>query len=744
MTIAADRERFGLATLDPDGEIVAGSYGTWKLSYTAGSEGVAPGGSIRVDTDSDTDWAIPQFQDPAGADYMTVEAPAKVHVGVLNQSVTSLVLLVHGCGLMSGEKVILVYGDHSGGGPGSRAQTFVEAKRYFRVAVDTNGSGAYTELTDSPCVSIVGGPADRLIVVAPSTASVGDPFRLMVKAEDAWGNPSADFAGSVELSADGVELAEQTLAFQREHDGVRWIEGCTPSRPGIYRITARDTTSALEAKSNPIVCTDKPEPYGLYWGDYHGGQVAMAEKIAGFFRYARDVAAIQFASYQRNDHAVSKSDWEIQQRAEREFHQPGRFVAIPGFEWSPRTEEGGHHNVYFRRHNQPIRRSSRLALRDRSDVDTDIHHVTDLYRTYRGTDTVITPHVGGEHSDLNHHDPGLEPAVEVTSTHGSFEWFLRETLEHGYKLGFFGGSDSHTGRPGDDRPGHQHRRYAKAGLAAVYATDVSLEALLEALKARRCYATTGARIVLHTEMDGHPMGSEPTTHSPPRISVSVIGTAPLESVELFRGLETLHTHPLTVAPARNRVRILWEGASRKSSYSGVVWDGTLNLDGARITAVEKLRFDSPRSDVPERGESSLRWHSVTCGYRSGVILDLNADPDAELRLAIHTSLITGPTYGGHGETGPRRISYAPAERVSLSVSLRELREQPMEIDIGLLERKVTVSLAPGQSAPDTAEFTFTDPSPVPGVNPYWVRVVQTDMEMAWSSPIFVDYAPPGP
>ena len=149
-------------------------------------------------------------------------------------------------------------------------------------------------------------------------------------------------------------------------------------------------------------------------GDYHGGQVALAEKISGFFRYARDVAAIQFASYQRNDHAVSKSDWEIQQRAEREFYQPGRFIAIPGFEWSPKTEAGGHHNVYFRRHDQPIRRSSRQALRDRSDVDTDIHHITDLYRTYRGTDTVITPHVGGEHSDLNHHDPGLEPAVEVT------------------------------------------------------------------------------------------------------------------------------------------------------------------------------------------------------------------------------------------------------------------------------------------------------------------------------------------
>ncbi len=743
MSISAAREVYGHAALDPDGEIVAGSYGAWKLTYTAGSKGVAAGGRIRIFTESDTDWGIPQFQDPAGADYMTVEAPKEARVAVLAQSVTSLAVVVRGQGLKPGENVILTYGDRSGGGPGSRAQTFLEAKHFFWVAVDTDGSGTYTKLPNPPCVAIVGGPADRLVVIAPSTASVGNPFRLMVKAEDAWGNPSAEYTGTVELLTDGVEIPERSLTFDRKHNGVRWIEGCTPSQPGVHRIAATDTRSGLEAQSNPIVCGERTEPYGLYWGDYHGGQVAMAEKISDFFRYARDVAAIQFASYQRNDHAVSKSDWDLQQQAEREFHQPGRFIAIPGFEWSPRTEKGGHHNVYFRRHNQPIRRSSHSAVQDQSDIDTDLPYITDLYRTYRNTDTVITPHVGGEHSDLTHHDPALEPAVEVTSTHGSFDWFLKETLEHRYKLGFFGGSDSHTGRPGDDRPGHQHRRYAKAGLAAVYATEVSLEAFLEALKARRCYATTGARIVLRTEADGHPMGSEPTTTSPPEISASVIGTAPLESVELFRGLEKLYTHPLQAAPAGNRVRILWEGASRKSSYSGVVWDGSLNLVGGKITSVEKLRFDSPRSEIIDRSENHLRWHSVACGYRSGVILDLNAEPDAELQLAIHTSLITGPTYGDHGETGPRRMSYAPAERVSFSVSLQELAGGPVEMDIGILNRKVTVSLAPEQPAADTAEFTFTDPSPEPGVNPYWVHVVQTDMEMAWSSPIFVDYVSPG-
>ena len=54
---------------------------------------------------------------------------------------------------------------------------------------------------------------------------------------------------------------------------------------------------------------------------------------------------------------ISQDDWVVQQEQERELHQPGRFIPIPGFEWSGRTPQGGHHNVYFRRHDQPVRRN---------------------------------------------------------------------------------------------------------------------------------------------------------------------------------------------------------------------------------------------------------------------------------------------------------------------------------------------------------------------------------------------------
>ncbi len=736
MSNADIHQLYGGVHLAPREEVVAGSYGTWTLTYTAGKKGVATGGRIRVYTDSDSDRATPQMDDPAGADYLTIEAPKAARIGVLVQSVLSVVLIVNGRALQPGEQVAMTYGDRREGGLGFRAQTLQEARHYFWVDVDTAGDGNIVTLPEPPYLSIVGGEAEKLVVNVPSMVVAGEQFQIQIRADDAWGNPATAYRGLVAIQSGDVTVPTEQLRFGEADKGVQWIDGCTVMHTGIHRLTAVDEKAGLTAQSNPTLCEKTKTPYNLYWGDSHGGQVAMAEKIPDFFEYARDVAAIDFAGYQRNDHVLSKRDWALQQTAERAYDQPGRFVALPGYEWSANTSRGGHHNVYFRRHDQPIRRSDHGGLEDKSDADTDLYHIQDVYEAFRNSDAVITAHVGGEHSDLSYHDPALEPAVEVTSDHGTFEWILHEALQRNYKTGFFGGSDSHNGRPGNDTPGFQHRRYAKAGLAAVYAPELTIPAVLSAYKDRRIYATTGARILMHTEATGHLMGAELTTSEKPQISAFIAGTAPFESVELFRGLERIYSHPVDCGVDSNRVRILWEGASRKSSYSGVIWEGQLRIAGRRVANVDKIRFDSPRSRVFEVEDYGLRWYSVTCGYRSGIILDLTGENDGELELVVNTSVITGPLYGESGVNPPRRMSYAPAEKVAININLTELKKGPVTLEIGGLNRRVTMSLAPTLQEAGEVKFSFADPSPNPGINPYWVRVVQTDMEMAWSSPIY--------
>jgi hypothetical protein len=192
------------------------------------------------------------------------------------------------------------------------------------------------------------------------------------------------------------------------------------------------------------------------------------------------------------------------------------------------------------------------------------------------------------------------------------------------------------------------------------------------------------------------------------------------------------------------VRLLWEGASRRTSYSGVIWDGELCVvDGeGTLGEVERLRFDSPRSFVRREAANRVAWHSVTCGYRSGIVIELPAEGEMTFSCTMRTSLITRPFFGGHGESGEARMAYSPAEAVAFRFGLRDLAEGPVRLGLGALDRWITASLAPEAGNATEARFTFTDHDPRPGVNPYWVRVIQEDQEMAWTSPVFVDFVGP--
>jgi hypothetical protein len=99
----------------------------------------------------------------------------------------------------------------------------------------------------------------------------------------------------------------------------------------------------------------------------------------------------------------------------------------------------------------------------------------------------------------------------------------------GHRLGFVGGSDNHTGWP--TRPWNG---VGYSGLTAIQAPTLDSSSLFEALYARRCYATSGARIVADATLDGHPMGSELqlAPDAPRHFRIRVHGTAPLVAVQI--------------------------------------------------------------------------------------------------------------------------------------------------------------------------------------------------------------------
>src|SRR4030095_8604446 len=208
-----------------------------------------------------SDWGTPQFTDPAGANYATVRLESRSPTAVATLSweprgyirpwFKCLVVSIRDGSLYPGDKIHVTIGDRSGGGPGSRAQTFRERGCEFRLLVDPFGTELYPVLEPSPQLDIVGGGIHRLVVIAPTTVRPGEPFEALVKAEDVWGNPCERFTGDVTGGGHGCDVAglPRRLTFHRGQLAVASMSGLRVADAGSEtRIVA--THGEHRAESN--------------------------------------------------------------------------------------------------------------------------------------------------------------------------------------------------------------------------------------------------------------------------------------------------------------------------------------------------------------------------------------------------------------------------------------------------------------------------------------------------------------
>ena len=93
------------------------------------------------------------------------------------------------------------------------------------------------------------------------------------------------------------------------------------------------------------------------------------------------------------------------------------------------------------------------------------------------------------------HDHQLERSVEVHSAWGTFEWLIQDAFEQGYRVGILSNADGHKGRPGASHPGAT--KFGSYGcLSCRVASEHSRAGIMEALRKRHHYGTTGCRVVL--------------------------------------------------------------------------------------------------------------------------------------------------------------------------------------------------------------------------------------------------------
>ncbi len=721
------RRRYGAVTLEPlagtslEG-IVAGEPVGLRFVYRAGEHGLPEGSQLALAWRLPGDWGEPQFERPDAVNFVNARADgdgdvelAFAHRGGVPPWGHLLSATLRGGDLPAGGAVTLVCGDPSGGRPGWEAQTSSLPDHQFLCMTRLSTADSWQRLTDPPPLRILGGPAAELALVCPSDCLPGEPFALTVRGVDLWGNPSRGYRGDVELTTPGLEvLSLERLEWDgEEHD--LWRATARFERPGLQRLRAR--AGGLETKGNPLRCHRQAPARSLYWGDMHGGQGDLGVgqgALDRYFTYAHRVAGLQFTSHQANDTYVTQTDWHHTRTVTEAHHRPGEFAPFLGCEWTAFRENGGDHNVFYRHDRAFLRRAQRWF----ADPDDwpDAPTPPDLYRSLEGVEALINLHVGGFTSDLGHHDPRLEKMIEIQRTHATSRWFVVDGLARGHQVGIVGSSDAVSGRTGADRPGRRQSRNLRNGVTGAYAAAATREALWEAFQARRCFATTGERIALWVEADGHAMGEAFEAAAPPEIRVSVASTAAIERMLLRRGAEIVADHPIA-GPDREhpeRYRLLWRGSRQRgtSRDQKLSWDGTLTVTEGRLEPVDTIDFYQPVDRLDRPAENALEWRSDTAGNEAGVVFDVAAPATARFTVT----------------TPPASFDCTRAE-VEAGVHL----ELPEILDGGVRFER---ALDPG--GPREVAVDLRDPgAPPPGVYPYWVEVVQTDGARAWSSPPYV-------
>jgi hypothetical protein len=324
----------------------------------------------------------------------------------------------------------------------------------------------------------------------------------------------------------------------------------------------------------------------------------------------------------------------------------------------------------------------------------------------------------------------------VHSTWGTFEWLLHDAFDKGYRVGVVCHSDDHKGRPGATRPGASTFG-AVGGLTCYFMPELTRDALFEALRRRRHYGTTGMRLFLDLSgsfaepvtafvEDPRPARSEELSvrealmgdiirpgKVPMQLAAEVIGTAPIDRVDVLHGTRVAQTvRPFTAADLGRRVRVLWQGAEYRGRGRETVWQGKLTLTGNRFLRFAPVNFLNPERKVQETNPgTALAWASVTTGNLAGV--DLWLDDASRGTLRLETNVVSG------------------------EVELASLRDNLVQFEGGGLGRRLSIYRLPEDDWTRHVAFIHTVSFAGGADLPVYVRVTQADGNQAWSSPIYL-------
>ncbi|MHA1270907.1 MAG: DUF3604 domain-containing protein [Candidatus Helarchaeota archaeon] len=703
-------------------------------------------GGIKVVFRVATDQSPLQFHNQKGIGYVSAEASNGASVILSYNSAGStrpwyktLYVRIAGNYMKEGDTLTIYFGDKRFGSPGFKLQTFCEDTFEFRVFVDLFSTNEYIQLQHSPEISIIPGPPRKWKAILPTLREPKEIFNMFIIPEDKWGNPSNKANEEIFLipNFDIINLPQKILIKPGQFGVV--IKNLSSQDEGILRIDVYNKDMELLTRSNQMALVRNLK-YRHYWGDLHGQseETIGTNSAKSYFEFARNKAFLDIVGHQGNDFQIDESFWAELNRLNAIYNEPGHFITIPGYEWSGNTAVGGDRNIWYYKEMCPILHSSYIQIPDDSYKDylcitaKELFNILSKYHE----NVVVSAHAGGRFSDIKtYHDGKIEHSIEIHSSWGTFEWLLHDAFKMGYRIGIIANSDDHKGRPGASYPGRSIFG-SYGGLTCFLMEYLNRKSLFEAIKRRHHYATTGERIFLkiftnfnsestlferdpnYFNCKGIPTRKAiigdiiQTKENEVLLLIEILGTAPIERVEIFNGLELIETiHPYTQNDLGNRIRVIWSGAEFRGRRRNVHWKGSVHLINNTIKKFRPINFWNVDAPLQCKNKNELLWHVVTSGNFVGFDIWLEDKKNGKINFE--------------------------SNQISFEIPISKIDYNDICYNIGGIEKKVVIFRLPDTNHHNQINITRKIPIKQNGDTKLYIRVTQEDGHRAWSSPIYI-------
>jgi len=334
----------------------------------------------------------------------------------------------------------------------------------------------------------------------------------------------------------------------------------------------------------------------LYYGDLHEHTDVSPcnrtgdQSIEESYQHMRDINHLDFAAITDHGYDINPYLWNYTAKMARVNYDPGRFLTFLGEEWTSSFEK------YDAKHPYGYYGHRNLILEDvyfpRWWNARNGQTPTEVWENLRAmkANFVHIPHqladTGNVPTDWTFADETAQPVAEIFQTRGSYEykgapreakrttppgWFIQDAWAKGIVIGVIASPDHGGGY----------------GKACVFAPELSRPAILDALRARHCFGTSGAKIFLDVRVNGRLMGEKiPPPDGPVEVRVSTQCPQEIDRVEVCRNNRFIYSrrcqgrkldfvfrdeHPITETWSYYYVRVIQKDG--EIAWSSPVWLG---------------------------------------------------------------------------------------------------------------------------------------------------------------------------